>query len=57
MAGKKIIYKDVMDLEREMLEAPEPPREEQAVALDILRARILRATDSKNLTQTEIGAI
>jgi hypothetical protein len=44
--GKKITYKDVMDLERELLDAPELPKAEQSVkdkkeALSVLKKGIL----------------
>jgi hypothetical protein len=47
MAGeRKITYKDVMDLEREMLDAPELPKEEQDITgkkeiMSVLRKGIL----------------
>jgi hypothetical protein len=46
MTEKRITYRDVMDLERELLEAPELPKEQQDVrdkkeALPVLRKGIL----------------
>jgi hypothetical protein len=46
MAKKRITYRDVMDLERELLEAPELPKEQQDVrdkreALPVLKKGIL----------------
>ena len=44
--GRKITYKDIMGLEREMLEAPELPKEEQDITgkkevMSVLRKGIL----------------
>jgi hypothetical protein len=60
--GKKITYGDVMDLERELLDAPELPKEEQDIkdkkeVLSVLRKGILAYLRKGYSTQAVVETI